>query len=287
MRISIDRDKCTLCGLCLKECIHGVFKNTGDKIIAYRPEACSLCGHCVAVCPTDAIEHSGMDTTQIKRLGHLPENVVFFYRNIIRLRRSIRNYKDKPVPREVMEDLIDTARYSPSAHNLQNVCYTVITDRNILKDTSTEITNKFMRLLELTEKPWVKFLLNIFRNSASIKRINSFIENSDFYKSQMQGGRDMIFHGAPVLILLHARPAPLADANCYIAATNIVNYASSLGLGTCFIGILTESVKFNKRLKDKLGIPAKERLFAAIVCGYPEYKFTKSVSRKPASINWR
>lgn len=286
MRISIDKDKCTLCGLCVRECVQGVLRDTGGEIIACRPEACYLCGHCVAVCPADAIENSGMDKTQIKRLGPLPKDSAKTYHDIIRLKRSVRNYKDKPVPREVIEDILDLARYSPSAHNLQNVRYTVITDRNLLKEISAKMADISIKLLELAGKPWVRSLLNLFKNNTSVKRISSFIENSDFYKGQMLSGRDLLFHGAPVLILLHAKPGMLAEGNCFIAGTNIANYATSLGLGTCFIGLLTENVKYNRRLKAKLGIPDKERLFAAIVCGWPEYKFHKTVSRRSLSVNW-
>ncbi|RIK16430.1 MAG: nitroreductase family protein, partial [Chloroflexi bacterium] len=35
----------------------------------------------------------------------------------IQTRRSIRRYLDKPVPREIIEEILDAARWAPSAHN--------------------------------------------------------------------------------------------------------------------------------------------------------------------------
>lgn len=286
MQISIDNDKCTSCGLCIKECIQGIFKDAGSEIIVHRPDFCYLCSHCVAVCPTDAIEHSAMDAAQIERLGPLPENAASTYRHIIRLERSVRNYKDRPVPREIIEDLLDTARYSPSAHNDQNVKYTVVTDRDLLKRISKKMMGRFAKLLGLGEMPGVRFALNIFKDIKPVKGINSYLENSDFYKSQIEGGRDFIFYDAPVLILLHAKPAAFVRDNCLIAATNIANHASSQGLGTCFMGILIITAKFDRKLRNRLGIPPGEKLYTALVCGYPEYNFQKTVSRKPVRVKW-
>jgi hypothetical protein len=37
----------------------------------------------------------------------------------IRNRRSIRGFKPEPVPRKVLEELLDTCRWAPSAQNIQ------------------------------------------------------------------------------------------------------------------------------------------------------------------------
>lgn len=38
---------------------------------------------------------------------------------LVRSRRSIRRYHDRPVPREIIESILDAARWAPSAHNRQ------------------------------------------------------------------------------------------------------------------------------------------------------------------------
>ena len=42
------------------------------------------------------------------------------FKSVFLGRRSIRRYKDKEIPMEVVADIIDIARYSPSSGNLQN-----------------------------------------------------------------------------------------------------------------------------------------------------------------------
>ena len=51
--ITIDREKCIGCGLCVKDCPAGKLR-LEDKKAVYTPE-CIECGHCVAVCPRAAV----------------------------------------------------------------------------------------------------------------------------------------------------------------------------------------------------------------------------------------
>lgn len=46
----------------------------------------------------------------------------------LRGRRSIRSYEEKPVPRETIEEIIDTARLAPSANNIQPWEFVIVTD---------------------------------------------------------------------------------------------------------------------------------------------------------------
>lgn len=47
---------------------------------------------------------------------------------VIRGRRSIRRYQDRPVPRSLIEQLLEAARWAPSAHNRQPWRFAVIAD---------------------------------------------------------------------------------------------------------------------------------------------------------------
>jgi len=53
----------------------------------------------------------------------------------IQSRRSIRKYENKQIPREVLEDLLESARIAPSANNAQGWYMIAITD----KDTLTKL----------------------------------------------------------------------------------------------------------------------------------------------------
>lgn len=51
----------------------------------------------------------------------------------IKTRRSIRQYKDKPIPKDVLEKLVDVGRFAPTARNVQPWEFIVITSPETLK----------------------------------------------------------------------------------------------------------------------------------------------------------
>jgi len=61
---------------------------------------------------------------------------------IIRNRRTIRKYTDKPVSREIVEKLIEAARWAPSAHNLQPWKFVVLDDKDIITKLSARLKDQ-------------------------------------------------------------------------------------------------------------------------------------------------
>ncbi|MBP2144316.1 glutamate synthase domain-containing protein 2 [Methanococcus voltae] len=53
-KITIDHDKCILCGRCAKECAWDAIRKSKDKIITYD-NRCGSCFRCASMCPRDAI----------------------------------------------------------------------------------------------------------------------------------------------------------------------------------------------------------------------------------------
>ena len=49
--------------------------------------------------------------------------------DVLRTRRSIRRYLERPVPRDVLENLLEAATCAPSAHNTQPWRFAVLTER--------------------------------------------------------------------------------------------------------------------------------------------------------------
>ena len=110
--ISINKDKCTACGICGITCprhIPETINRDGEKltvISSERSNLCMECGHCEAVCPNHAI-HVDKFTGEI--FGPVPELNISENQliDLIKHRRSIRRYKNKPVPREIIERIIE------------------------------------------------------------------------------------------------------------------------------------------------------------------------------------
>lgn len=65
-------------------------------------------------------------------------------------RRSIRSYQDTPVPREVLEKILEAARLAPSANNREPWHFIAVTDSEKRKELSKGMWAKF-----LTQTPLV------------------------------------------------------------------------------------------------------------------------------------
>jgi nitroreductase len=62
----------------------------------------------------------------------------------IQERRSIRAYEDKPVPREILEKILEAARLAPSARNSEPWHFIAVTDKEKRKALSKGLYAKFV-----------------------------------------------------------------------------------------------------------------------------------------------
>ena len=66
--------------------------------------------------------------------------------DIIMSRRSVRKYKEKNIPKEILKKILTAGKYAPSAANKQPWHFIVITDQEIKEKLSTERwTNSFIK----------------------------------------------------------------------------------------------------------------------------------------------
>ncbi len=54
------------------------------------------------------------------------------YLNFLKIRRSIRSFKDKKIPKKALEEIVDAARFAVTARNIQPWEFVVVTDKNTL-----------------------------------------------------------------------------------------------------------------------------------------------------------
>lgn len=52
---------------------------------------------------------------------------------LLKSRRSIREYQDKNIPRDILEKIVDAARFAPTARGVQPWEFVVVTDEQVLK----------------------------------------------------------------------------------------------------------------------------------------------------------
>lgn len=65
---------------------------------------------------------------------------------VLKQRRAVRTFEDKPIPKNILEDIIDCGRLAPSGNNAQPWHFVVVTDKDTLKFISEKATyGKFIK----------------------------------------------------------------------------------------------------------------------------------------------
>ena len=252
--ISIDPSKCTRCGMCRDDCPDRVIIVT-DKSAEYTGQFCVKCGHCVAICPQGAVKISGYADepeaiTDIKKVD--PDALL----RLVKSRRSMRQFIDKDVPPEVISQIIETGRYTPTGGNKQGVSYVVIRDK---KDEYEKIAVSLLRKAQpsmVTTNPYIK---------------NIVIDDH------------FLFKGAPVIILI--KSVDLLDGA--LAASTMELMAQSLGLGALYSGFFTLAVRQSEELKQMLSVEKEEKVVTTLVIGYPAVEYQRTAQRESANVIYR
>ncbi len=282
--VSIDKDKCNNCGFCVTRCPL-CFRKKDDEIIAQADENnCNLCGHCVSLCPTDAIVHHKMDMDNFIQIDDPVGFDTDAFVRFIRERRSHRHFKDKEIPGEVLEKLIDTCRYAPTGSNVQSVEILVIQNPERRRKLSDMAVDYFDELGGKVEK-------HIEKLKAEGKEIPENIQRTSNYRGRLmlarKVGYDPIFHKAPAVIIFHSPSQTSAPKdNCVIASTTMGLLARTMGLETTYIGLFEGASKTYEPLIKELGLPEGHEVFSVLIIGYPKLKFRKTVDRRPIRTRW-
>lgn len=273
--LRIDEKKCKKDGFCVQECPFGIISLGADNgypdIITGGEIFCSSCGHCVAVCPHGALSH---EKVPIEGSPIIKKELMVNERQAVqflRSRRSIRFYEEKPVEQEKIRKLIEVARYAPSAGNMQPVEWLVISDKNFLK-TLAGMTIDWLRQRLKNEPNLAKFY----------PPFQSIL-------TQWDSGADSVLRNAPVLIVASA---PKEAANGMVDVTLVLCYmdllAPTMGLGTCWAGLLQGAILSSPSLKEIVGIPSRHSHHYPLMLGYPKRKnYSRLPERKPPKISFK
>ena len=100
-------------------------------------------------------------------------------------------------------------------------------------------------------------------------------------------GLDVIFYGAPVVIVFHSSDAATTPKDdCVIAAQTVNMTAMTMGLGCCYIGLFTNASGAHPPIQGELKLPRGHKVYSTLIMGYPKIKFLKTVDRKPIKVTW-
>ena len=298
--MEVDPDSCTSCGLCVDNCPFKCWEMEEGGYPELRDEyVCFSCCNCMVACPTDAISivepyhvSGGFWATEPHHLpvkmplkprdkdGNLDEwNAV---ERAVLQRRSVRNYKDEPVPDHLIRRVLEAGRFAPSAGNCQPWQFIVITDKALIAKMDEAVVAMSKGLwatykndeLSRAWGPWLKP-----RPMPSSRGLSGAA-------SARSSREEMIPSlGAPCVILLaaDARAITGPQLNIGICGQNMNLVANSLGIRACWNGFLVSGVP---AIADKIDLKPNWSVITTLVLGWPAFKQDGMVAREYRPVMW-
>jgi len=267
--LEVNKKTCTQCGICAAACAGGIiyFKQKSyPRLLPGTDPFCLRCGHCVAVCPSGSLEHGEIPLAQCPRIKESLGISFEQCAQLIKNRRSVREFKDKNVPAKEIERIINVARFAPTGHNNQEVQWLVINNREAVR-----------RLADIGTD-WFRWSMK--NNPALAPMLEGALK-------QQESGNDVFLRHAPALVIAFAeKNNPIAAIDCVIAVSYFDLAAVSAGLGCCWAGFLQMAATSFPPMIEAVALPDGVP-YGCLMVGYPRYKYQRVPARKPARIIWQ
>ena len=220
----------------------------------------------------------------------------------IRTRRSIRSFKPDPVPKKVLEELLDICRWAPSGGNAQPWYFSVLGGK-VLDEVK-------VRLEEKVETSWDGATFtntnpDFPRRTAAypetlMHRVQSLRgpmygvvakpndENREEKMREYRKKCQRFFDAPNAIIICSEDPNPTAMSAIGIVSQTICLAALAYGLSTCIMGF---TVLWPDIYRELLGIPESKPIATSIAIGYPDLEapinnFVRTRESLDALVEW-
>ncbi|MFO7962565.1 MAG: nitroreductase family protein [Desulfobacterales bacterium] len=302
-KMAVNEEKCKGCGLCVLNCVTRAWEMGENDIPRLRQGySCLSCYNCMVACPEGAVyieEPYHVDGGFWKTLPHPlpakppmppmdeagdPTDYTAVEKAILE-RRSVRNYKDKPVPDTLIRRVIEAGRFAPSSGNCQPWKFIVITDKAMIDELDNAIAEviggmHFMYMDDETVKGFEPMVAENPTPPADPRMIiGGFgpIARKEVLPSL----------GAPAVIMIagdmRSIAGPLIQVG--ICGQNMCLAANSLGIRSCWVGFYAVLEQYPD-IKKKLGLEPPWTIISSIVLGYPKFNQDGMVAREYRPVTW-
>lgn len=286
--IKIDDSLCKKCKVCTEVCPNVIFQKINNHISvkSERIELCILCGQCMAACPEKAISVEGLDYN--KDFFDMPETINSF-NALIQSRRSVRAFKDIPVPSDLLEQIVSAISYAPPSFPPIKVEITVIRDKQLIEESLQHMINLYDKLMQGLSNPVAKLIIRRKIGQERFRVIQNHIV--PMFKIKLPfikaGTEDAITRNAPAMILFHAnKQSDNYAADIYISLAYALLKAHTLGLGATAIDLIPPAIEKTPVLKQMFKIPTENEVVASMILGYPKFTYKRAIQRQLKSITW-
>ena len=169
----------------------------------------------------------------------------------MKARRSTRSYTQDPVPKDVLDEIIEAGRYAPSGNNMQTTHFYVITSAEKRAGLRAAVTATLKAMTP--QEGMHQTLLGLIKRA--------------------QEGEVDVTYGAPALIVTANKKGSVnACADCSCALQNMMLAAAALEIGNVWINqfFMLRDAPPIKDFFAGIGVPEDEELYGALSVGFTE-----------------
>jgi ferredoxin len=291
-RITVNDETCKKCGLCSEVCPNKIIKKNDSGEISFRQDRiqfCFQCGQCMAICPTESIHVEGLSYS--KDFVDIPEIESFekLFFNMILTRRAVRNFKDQPVPRELLEKIVQAIAFAPPGFPPIKTEIVVVQDTTLIRKALPHMIDVFDFLVKAMANPMMRLII---KRRVGREKFNLLLHHliplmRNRLPELKMGVEDTITRNAPAMILFHAnRNSENYREDIYVALTYGFLAAHALGLGGSAMDIIPPPIERNKELRKMFLIPDTNEVVASMILGYPRYRYQRAIKRELKGVTW-
>ena len=201
------------------------------------------------------------------------------YQEIVRTRKSVRGYKKDPVPRQLIDEIIETAKGAPSSMNSQPWHVHVLTGKPL-----EEVRQRNMRGMAAGAEPKREIFTHGpyegEHRSRQVDVAKKLFAEMGIERDDKAGRQDWVLRGfrqfdAPVSLVLTYDKSLDPGATCHFdlgaLSYGIVLAAWDRGLGTVVNG---QGISRSDIVREVAEIPEDEVIMTCIAMGYPDHSFS-------------
>lgn len=290
-KIIIKNDTCRKCRLCVEVCPNKVLQVNKDNTVypdGSRLTVCFACCQCMAVCPTRSINVNGLSYQN--DFYELPIEQVEdkdFY-NLILTRRSIRNYKNKAVKKEILEKIVEAISLAPIGFPPIKYKLVVVENSEIIRKALPEMIKLYDSLYNAINDPIKRQFVkhNAGKHKYKIMQEHLIPLLKIRLPNLKNGTEDTITRNAQAMILFVSDKKENISADIYVAATYGILFAHSIKLGASIMEIIPPAINKRKELRNMFKVKEDEEVITSIILGYPKHNYQRGIKRTIKNVFW-
>lgn len=287
MQNRIDQSLCKKCGICTEVCPNKLIGQNGSiHFIEEREHLCIQCGQCMAVCPTKSVHVDGF--TYENDFSELPSNKSNYkdFVEILSTRRSVRNFKNRPVSDELLDQIVHAVSYAPYGASPEKMEISIIKDRETIESALPLVSDFYKGLERMIENPIASIFLRKIAGREDFQTIKNHLYPIAKGGNYNLENWDGITRGAPSIITIHAaKEAEAHTNNGIIYATYIMLAAHAIGLGATMVECVIAAINRNKKLKQIFQIPENNEAIMSVIIGHPKYHYRRTIKRNKHKVH--